>query len=250
MRLGSDPEVFLMDGSGKHLSAIGMIGADKWNPLQMWDMPEGFTLQEDNVALEYGIPPASSADEFVRHIQLVMEKSRDYLPKGVNFSKLSCTVFPDDQMEHPMAYIFGCEPDYCAWTTKENKKPVPPHKFMRSAGGHVHVETTQPPFDVVKKMDLFLSVPAVLMDMGEERKQLYGRSGACRIKPYGVEYRTMSNFWIFERKLIEWVWAQTSRALNAEIDINLLSDPVQTCINNNDKALAKELISAFNLELA
>ena len=55
MRLGSDPEIFLKDSTGKHISAIGYIMADKWNPLQIPDMPKGFTLQEDNVSLEYGI---------------------------------------------------------------------------------------------------------------------------------------------------------------------------------------------------
>lgn len=251
MRLGADPEVFLLDKDGKHISAIGMIGADKWNPLQMWDLPQGFTLQEDNVALEYGIPPAANAEEFVKHITLVMEKSRDYLGKELSFSKLSCTIFPDDQMEHPMAYIFGCEPDYCAWTGKENKKPKPPHKFMRSAGGHIHVETDQDPTTVVKNMDLFLSIPAVLMDQGEERKQLYGKAGAMRKKPYGVEYHTLSNFWIFDPDLIRWAWNQTERALKeglSTFDDNL-SQSVQSCINNNDKGLAHELCKTFNLEV-
>lgn len=232
------------------LSAIGMIGADKFNPLQMWDMPEGYTLQEDNVALEYGVPPAATCEEFVKHITTVMEKSKEYLPKDTMFSKLSCTIFPEDQMEHPMAYIFGCEPDYCAWTKEENKKPKPPHKFMRSAGGHVHVETKQDPNTVVKQMDFFLSVPAVLMDYGEERKQLYGKAGACRYKPYGVEYRTLSNFWIFNEDLIRWVWRNTERALNTNVYFDeTLANSVQSCINNNDKGLALSLCKTFNLDV-
>jgi hypothetical protein len=140
MRLGSDPEVFLQDKAGSPVSVIGYINADKWNPMQIPDMPEGYTLQEDNVALEYGIPPASSADEFVEHIQSVMAKSLEYLPE-LSFSKLSCIVFPEEQMQHPLAYVFGCEPDFNAWTKEMNPKPTPPHPLMRSAGGHVHVET-------------------------------------------------------------------------------------------------------------
>ena len=89
MRLGSDPEVFLQDKAGSPVSVIGYINADKWNPMQIPDMPEGYTLQEDNVALEYGIPPAADADEFVEHIQSVMAKSLEYLPE-LSFSKLSC----------------------------------------------------------------------------------------------------------------------------------------------------------------
>jgi hypothetical protein len=252
MRLGADPEVFLVDPNkgGKHISAIGLIGADKWNPLQLEDLPKGFTIQEDNVALEFGIPPAASAEEFVKHINTVMKESLQYVYTGLSFSKLSCTVFDQDQMEHPMAHVFGCEPDFNAWTEKENKKPKPPHEHMRSAGGHIHVETEQKPFHVVKLMDLFISVPAVLMDTGFERKSIYGKAGACRIKPYGVEYRTPSNFWIFDDKLIEWVWRNTQRALDAgDLPIDDIGGVVQECINTNNAELAKQLIAQFQLEV-
>jgi hypothetical protein len=248
MRLGSDPEVFLQDVAGKHISVIGLIKADKWNPLQIPEMAQGFTLQEDNVALEYGIPPASSPDEFVHHIKAVMEKSKEWLP-GLSFSKLSCTVFPEDQMEHPMAHVFGCEPDFNAWTEKTNPKPRPPHKFMRSAGGHIHVETTQDPFDVVKRMDRFLAVPSTLMDDGELRKQLYGKMGACRPKPYGVEYRVLSNYWIFEEELIRWAWRNTERALAYTGDVEEDFDILEEAVNNNNKDAAKFLVEKYSLEV-
>lgn len=249
MRLGCDPEVFLQDNAGKLISAIGFIKADKYHPLQIPDMAPGFTLQEDNVSLEYGIPPAASSEEFVHHIRAVMEKSKEWLPQ-LSFSKLSCAVFPEDQMKHPAAHIFGCEPDYCAWTGEPNFKPNPPHEYMRSAGGHVHVETEENPWRVIMGMDLMLGVPSVLMDEGEQRKQLYGKAGACRIKNYGVEYRTLSNFWIFDDKLIEWVWRNTERVLgNMEIKFEDYGDQIQQCINKNDKSLAEELVKVFNLEV-
>jgi hypothetical protein len=248
MRLGTDPEVFLQNAEGKPISAIGYIMADKWNPMQIPDMPKGFTLQEDNVSLEYGIPPASSADEFVRSINAVMDKSLSYLPE-LSFSKLSCIVFPEDQMQHPMAHIFGCEPDFNAWTGKTNKKPEPPHEFMRSAGGHIHVETEKDPITVVRNMDLFLGVPSILMDNGEERRKLYGGPGAHRVKPYGVEYRTLSNFWIFEERLIQWVWRNTERALDSDIDVAAHADLIIEAIQGNNKAVAQQLVDTFSLEV-
>jgi Phage phiEco32-like COOH.NH2 ligase-type 2 len=250
MRIGSDPETFLVDTNGKPISAIGYIMADKWNPLQIPDMPEGYTLQEDNVSLEYGIPPASTSEELVRSINAVMAKSLEYLP-GLSFSKLSCIVFPEDQMEHPAAHIFGCEPDFDAWTGKVNKKPQPPHPFMRSAGGHIHIETQKEPYDVVRNCDLFLGVASVLMDSGEDRKQLYGKGGACRVKPYGVEYRTLSNFWIFDDKLIDWVFRNTARAeaTAGTWDVSVYGDSILEAINNNNKQVAQSLVSEFNLEV-
>ncbi len=248
-RAGADPEVFLQDAAGKPISSIGYIRADKWSPLQIPDMEKGFTLQEDNVSLEYGIPPASSAEEFVHHIQAVMERSKEWVP-GLSFSKLSCIVFPEDQMQHPLAHVFGCEPDWCAWTGNTNPKPVPPHPYLRSAGGHIHVETQEDKHQVVKGMDLFLGVPSVLMDEGELRKQLYGKAGALRYKEYGVEYRTLSNFWIFKEELIKWVWRNTARALeNVSMDYTPYADEIQQAINNSDKTLAKKLIKHFQLEV-
>jgi len=249
MRLGADPEVFLLNKEGKHIAACGLIGADKYNPLQMFDMPQGFTIQEDNVAMEFGIPPAASVDEFVHHIQEVMRESLKYVYTGLSFSKLSCTIFDKDQMEHPMSQIFGCEPDYNAWTKEENKKPKPPHECMRSAGGHIHVETDQDPFEVVKKMDLYLSVPAVIMDQGHERKRLYGKAGACRVKPYGVEYRTPSNFWVFDEKYIRWAWRNTQRALEVNVNLDDAAEAIIQCINNNDFGLAQSLINYYELEV-
>jgi hypothetical protein len=247
-RCGADPEVFLQNNAGKPTSVIGLIKADKWNPMQIPDMPKGFTLQEDNVSLEYGIPPAASAQEFIGSINAVMQKSLDYLPE-LTFSKLSCIVFPEDQMDHPLAHIFGCEPDYDAWAEKENRKPEPPHPFMRSAGGHVHIETDQDPINVIRKVDLFLGVPSVLMDSGEDRKKLYGKSGAHRVKPYGVEYRVLSNFWIFEPRLIQWVWDSVERALSSNIDVSLYADRIQDAINNNNKEVAQQLVDELGLEV-
>lgn len=248
MRLGCDPEVFLVNEAGKHISAIGFINADKWNPLQIPGMPTGFTLQEDNVALEYGIPPAASADEFVAHIAAVMERSKEWLP-GLSFSKLSCTIFDKDQMKHPLAHLFGCEPDFDAWTGLVNTKPAPPHEYMRSAGGHIHVETKKEAKAVARQMDLYLSVPAVFMDTGIERKKLYGKMGAHRVKPYGVEYRSLSNFWIFDEKLIRWAWKQTERALNSTVNVEELAEYINLAVNENDKPMARALINEYNLEV-
>jgi hypothetical protein len=251
MRLGSDPEVFLQDANGKPISAIGYIMADKWNPLQIPDMPPGFTLQEDNVSLEYGVPPAATPEEWKANIHAVMEKSKEWLP-GLSFSKLSCIIFPEDQMHHPLAHIFGCEPDFDAWTGRSNPKPKPTHEFMRSAGGHIHIETQLDPIQVVRNMDLVAGVPSVLMDHGEERKQLYGKAGAHRRKKYGVEYRTLSNFWIFEDKYLDWAWRASERALaqtEAGFDVSKYATRILAAINDNDKKVAQELVDEFALEV-
>jgi len=259
MRLGQDIETLLVDNTGKHISVIGLINADKWNPMQIPDMPAGFTLQEDNVALEYGMPPASSLEEWDNSNLAVMEKSKDFI-KGLSFSKLSCVVYDKDQMRHPAAHTFGCEPDFNAWgdcsldengePRNTNPKPKPSHPFMRSAGGHIHVETVEDPTAVIRSMDLFLGVPSVLMDNGELRKEMYGKAGAHRVKSYGVEYRTLSNFWAFTPELRQWVWRNTERALANIGAADYFEDEILSAINKNDKDMAQWLVDHLNLELA
>lgn len=251
MRLGSDPELFLTDKNGNPLAVCGMIGADKWNPMQVPNLPQGFTWQEDNVALEFGIPPAASAEEFIAHIKTVQA---DFFKKKkhLSFSKLSCIVFPDEQMTAPASRIFGCEPDYNAWTGKVNKKPEPPVPNMRSAGGHIHVETDLDKRSVIQAMDLYLGVPSVLMDAGKDRRKLYGKYGAYRSKPYGVEYRVLSNFWIFEDKHIKWVWENTERALDAvkqKLPVKDLQQYIRKAINEGNKKEAQALVHTCNLEV-
>ncbi len=249
MRIGSDPEIFLVNKVGKHIAINGFINAGKEDPMQVPDMATGFTLQEDNVALELGHPPASTSEELSAYLEALMLKARSYIPEDLDFSRLSCTVFTDDQLQHPRSRIFGCEPDYCAYTHQPNPRPHPKYEGMRSAGGHIHVETTLNPYDVAKSMDLFLGVPSVLMDKGEERKQLYGKAGAMRFKSYGVEYRTLSNFWIFNKEHRDWVWRNTERALNNMKAHEPMEGLVRECINTNNRELAWSLVGDYNLEV-
>jgi hypothetical protein len=89
------------------------------------------------------------------------------------------------------------------------------------------------------------------MDDGEMRKQLYGKAGAFRAKPYGVEYRTLSNFWIFNDNLIRWVWNNTQRALDSVgvVDVSAEQERILRSINNSDKKLAKKLVKEYDLEV-
>lgn len=251
-RIGCDPEVFLTQND-KFKSAIGLIGRGKHNPLQVEDMAEGFTFQEDNVAVEFGVPPAKTSDEFVFNVKAVQEKFLTLHPE-FTFSKLNCVSFPFEELMHPMAQMFGCEPDYNAWNGKKNLRPTVDDANLRSAGGHVHVETTLNKKEVVRCLDLILGVPSILMDEGKDRRKLYGKAGAFRPKSYGVEYRTLSNFWIFDEKYIRWVWNGVERALEfveegKAAELAFLKHEIVSCINRSDKAAAQIFVDTFNLEV-
>ena len=66
--IGADPELFLADARGKFISAVGLIGGTKKEPLQVPMYETGFCVQEDNVAAEFNIPPTDNANTFAWHI--------------------------------------------------------------------------------------------------------------------------------------------------------------------------------------
>ncbi len=267
MRLGADPEFFLRDKTGDSFTKTGKVvpvcgmlpGADKWNPKPLPNLKAGFNIQEDNVAVEYNIPPADNKDDFVFNIQtgLMGCFSQDLInPSIYGPAQICAHLFEDNELTHPNSQVFGCEPDYNAWTGKENKRITLPKtlKNLRTAGGHVHVETTLPPKEVIRAMDLFLAVPASLLQYpGEQlRKKMYGKIGAYRPKSYGVEYRTLSNFWIFSQNHISWVWDATQRALDAvqkdQIDFNELASTIKIAVEGHDTHVAEGLMNVFNVE--
>ena len=248
MRLGADPEVFLIKDNN-FVSAIEKIGGTKHHPLQIESMPKGFTLQEDNVALEFGIPPAKSATMFVKYIQSVMKQGLSKVPEH-SFSKMSCVKFPAKELEHPLAHQFGCEPDYNAWTGEVNPRPFSPDPAIRSAGGHVHLETDADACKMGQALDLFLGIPSILMDIeGNQRRALYGKAGAIRFKPYGLEYRVLSNFWIFKPKLIKWVWQEAHRAEQFVKEGHKVPNGVPYIINESSETLANYMVKEYNLNV-
>jgi hypothetical protein len=257
--IGADPEMFMADRAGNFKASCGLIGGTKQMPQPM-GIGDGFAVQEDNVAIEFNIPPAASAGDLQSYLQRAIKELANGVQTMYQYQivNVSAASFPKEELEHPSAQVFGCDPDFNAWTKKKNPRPAADDPNLRSCGGHIHVGYDRKtlgcsPLQLVKAMDLFLGVPSVVMDTGELRKQLYGKAGAFRLKPYGVEYRTLSNFWIFNEKLIEWVWNNTGKALNAAglqlVDFDQEQEAIRTAIDRNDKLAAMKLIERYKLEV-
>ena len=236
--IGADPEFFIKKKYGGYASAVGLIGGSKWEPKKIDE--DGHAILEDNVAVEFNIKPASSFDEFRSSIHKVLDHIRGILP-GYEFSKESAVSFPQEELMTPEAQMFGCEPDFDAWRECVNEKPCADDKNLRSAGGHIHIGSDlaiNNPVAVIRAMDLFLGVPSTQLDAGTLRRELYGKAGCFRAKSYGAEYRTLSNFWIFDDSLIQWAFDGTQRALEFVEKGNTIDVAdgyrIQRCINTNN----------------
>lgn len=262
--LGSDPEIFVTkDGMPWGAIHSGIKGT-KENPLAV----EKGAIQVDGMALEFNIEPAATVEEWVHNHEVVMQQITTIAgDKGLVYntaSMLDFTNYIDTQNPTEEETIFGCDPDYCADTMQENKMPENTDEIkFRTTGGHVHIgmegwEHLHGGDNKIKHLmaqrivyvcDLVLGLWSVLEDDGIERKKLYGKAGAYRIKPYGVEYRTLSNFWIFDKEKMEFVFNTLTAILS---DLELFTEAytfandnrksIVYAINTNDKKLAKTII--------
>jgi hypothetical protein len=267
--VGADPEFFLVSKlSGGLTSAINQVGGTKEQPKEL--SRPGFFVQEDNVAVEFNIPPAKTLKEFVDSVDWSIKEITSAVNEKHLRPKISAAeIFPPYELLDPRAQRFGCDPDYNAWFEGAmNGSPQAKNYCLRSCGGHIHVgvkrrteNKEQKVWDMVRAMDLYLGVPAVMMDTDVARRELYGQAGAFRYQTYAPlawEYRVLSNFWISSPELAGWAYKQTIRAVNHVwklghkkfeklLATDELGDKIQDCINKSDVTLAQHLITDYDL---
>lgn len=247
--IGADPELFLIDAKGKYISAVGLIGGSKDRPR---GIGMGAAVQEDNVAVEFNIMPSSKEDRFVEHLQYALEYLTRYtMDKGLFLSITASKVFDEDQLKTKNAAVFGCDPDFNAWSGEKNERPKSAEPRLRSAGGHVHIGL--PDVDrlqLARWCDITLGLPSVLEDDDKDRRQIYGKAGAFRKKSYGIEYRTLSNYWIATPELMRKVFQRATKAVEMvqwewTLDPEKDGKEVQEAINTGNKDMAVRLLNMY-----
>lgn len=221
LTVGADPELFLFDPkTNKYVSAIGKFGGTKSRPKKLgcgW-------VQEDNVAVEYNIPPATTRDEFISYNMEMISRLRTRASEmGLELLNVPIAKFEDSQLNHPNAMAMGCDPDYNAYTNVMNNAPdAMQMEGLRTGAGHVHIgmETLKisPNYsrELVLHCDAVVLAPFLLEGHGTPemylRRKYYGASGAFRPKTYGVEYRALDNFWLASEELMGLVFDRVKYA--------------------------------------
>lgn len=222
--IGSDPELWVRDKrTGLIVSAHNLIPGTKTEPFKV----NKGAIQVDGVAAEFNTDPAADVNTFISNLQTVQGELQTKLGGNYELVSQPTAVFEKgywDSLPEATKEL-GCNPDFNAWTGEVNPAPNGESTTMRTASGHIHIgwEENVNPQDpmhfedcrtVVKQLDYYLGVYSVLWDPDNTRRQLYGKAGAFRPKPYGVEYRTMSNVWLRSPKLQAWVFQSAVKALN------------------------------------
>jgi hypothetical protein len=215
--IGADPEVFVKDSrTGGVIPVCGLLGGTKDKPIPIEELGEGYAVQEDNVMAEFNIPPCTSYQKFDKAISQALDAVANLVrTKSEHFSLdyASARMFSHEMLDSAQARMFGCSADYNAHSQGEAVAAVNPRDLeqaegaWRFAGGHVHLgyklpdEMEIPDYVVAQFADVFLGLPAVALDQQGERRNRYGQAGRFRPTAYGIEYRTLSNFWIFDAGL-------------------------------------------------
>jgi len=228
LKVGTDAEVFLYNKHGAPVPVCGLVGGTKDEPKPVPELGEGFAVQEDNVMLEFNVPASDSAAAFSENIQKMLDHLRLKMAKqyGLTLALTSAMKFEPYLLTSPAARTFGCEPDYCVWTRTPNEinKASPVLETLRTAAAHLHVSFTidgeipnnildiEP---VVKALDFFVGAPGMhSVPTNLQRRDFYGRAGAFRPKPYGVEYRVLGNEWISSVDHIQWVFNRVEKVMD------------------------------------
>lgn len=226
--VGSDPELVIRSRKNREaVSAIDVLPktVTKHKPLRL----SSGEIFPDNVNLEMNLPPASSREQFIANMKAILKEAKQTIGPDYYLTAPSSLNYPLQALQNPAAKQFGCEPDYDAWRLEVNEVAVgASDQTLRTCGGHIHVSPQAGHFtflteesgygkvDTVKAMDIVLGVSSVFLDNDPAsvlRRRLYGSPGAHRPKDYGVEYRTLSNFWIRHPKLVGWAFDLTEISL-------------------------------------
>lgn len=250
---GADPEMFI-EQDGALLAAPFFCEGTKDEPISL---PSGGFVSYDNVAIEFGIIPAKTEDEFYKHISTTIKEVGDYLPSDVALVVIPSAHFPEGQLVTPECREFGCEPDYNAWTGKQNIiADDAAESTFRSCGGHLHVGhdfAQNNPREFIQWMDYLNGMISVSLDNSKEaiaRRSLYGKAGCYRKTEYGVEYRTLSNFWIRDELNIRLQYSLMDDIVSAieygkKVLPDLEPDIVQKVINEGDDKFARNIVKSY-----
>lgn len=218
LTIGTDLELFLKNReTGELESAIGLFGGTKKEPKYIGNL---CYIQEDNILVEANIPPVTSFDEFFKYISYIKHYITENHP-NLELHYSSSEMATPFLLLEPKAREFGCEPvlivDY-----NEEGDVVPDNDFeesilekqnsnIRVGGFHIHFGYDNNSPEISREIVKLFEKNVTLKLMNEEydpynRRQFYGKAGEYRLKPYGLECRSLGSSLLKDEISLKKVW--------------------------------------------
>lgn len=222
--IGADPEFLVRDNrTGSFISVHDLLPGTKKAPHRY----KSGAIQVDGVSAEININPATSSAMFINNINQIRTYLINRLGPTYSIEATPFAAFTQDYFDQlpDSAKELGCMPDFNAWDNgAENPPPVDIGPF-RTGAGHIHIgwlnndrrnmndpDHRNDCIALVKQLDYYIGIHTLRYDPDGRRRSLYGRAGAFRIKPYGVEYRVPSNAWLKDEILMSWIFRAAQAA--------------------------------------
>jgi hypothetical protein len=183
---------------------------------------------------------------------------------GFNFNISPVQEYTQEYLDSlpDAAKELGCDPDFSAYTLLPN--PTPDNtRLFRTGAGHVHVGWgSDIPTDnedhieicanFVKALDATVGMFMTVIDTDPRRRELYGKAGAFRPKPYGVEYRTPSNLWLTTKERRRVMWTLLGEGIRimksekpTEYFVGYSQEEVQSIIDNGNVDYATKALNSL-----
>lgn len=242
--IGADPEFFVAK-DGVFVSGHTFKCGTKKAPMKT----KHGAVQVDGLALEVNVTPAETKEAFIANILGVIGDLTEIVGPDHRIVAQPTAVFTKEYMQSLPRNVkeLGCNPDYNAYTGGLNDAPNGQVLF-RTGAGHVHLGWTKNVdpeefnhfhdcANLARQLDYFLGLRTLKFDPDAQRRELYGKAGAFRPKPYGMEYRVPSSAWLNSPALMEEVFDATRQAFeyaNAGGDMDKEHQGfAQVCIDKN-----------------
>lgn len=276
-RLGCDPEFFFVDAAHR------VVGSERVLPEEGLKDPFGSKIVIDGVQAELN-PPSSGCREslasFIAEQFVTLGKRMATMNFPYTISTTSVVEVDAEELAElsPKARVFGCAPSFNLYNVHAKVGVDAATYRVRAAGGHIHLGSLPPQIwhdptihsayisfeardfreRLVPLLDLLVGNTCVLIDRDPgqaERRLHYGRAGEYRLPKHGLEYRTLSNFWLRHYVLMSFVFGMARLAVDVLGTTLRTKDPIDledallgtvnfdkliTAINTNDAALARE----------
>lgn len=274
MMLGCDPEIFISK-KGR------IIGAEKVIPEKGIGKHEGNKVIIDGVQAEINPQPSSCREILSGNIRNCLLSLHEELQKNkdikIDFSQTITVSKREIKSLSKKNQVFGCSPSKNAYDKKNEISVRDASTYpYRSAGGHIHLgvmEVSSYPGEnrergiqindaltkhrdrTVRMLDVLLGNTCVLIDRDPgniERRKVYGKAGEYREPKHGLEYRTLSNFWLRDYALFSFVTGMARFAVNViaetertKVDYEKMimkkvnMTKIMRAINENDADLAR-----------
>jgi len=256
--LGCDPE-FFFEKEGK------IIGAEKVLPEGGLGTYGNGQVIIDGVQGELNPNPSQCRESLAYFLsncfsalgKSLPQKVKVVCPQTVQVSKKELSELKPENRR------LGCSPSSNLYQNGITVGVDDPSNFLtRSAGGHVHIGMSgtgadrdimkKSPDRIIRMLDIIVGNFCVMIDRdkgNKKRRQHYGRAGEYRLPSHGIEYRTLSNFWLKSYTLMSMVMSFARLAVSIvtydeETEQKILSlvktEDIIKAINNNNYRLARK----------